>query len=366
LIIRDIGILGMGLWEGQVITNDYYGDRYLKSAAVKDPYRGNRSDDGTIRIAGMVFTPDRYARTIKAIEESFNDPFRGARRRRIFPHDLKVSDAETEAARKAIADAGLTPADIDAVLVQSFLPDQFQPKNSALIAHNLGIRHAPAWEIDSICNSALIHLTVGSSLIQSGFGRHVLCVQSTAYSRVSDPTSSTNVQDADLASAFVLGPSPGTEIAVSWRTDGRLHGAIRLQWATPGDVPPARWWERTPEKLLIRFDAALQEQVMAEIAGNATTVCQEALGRAGMRHDDLDLFIAHQPMSWNRAFMEDVLELRDGVAFDTFEEYACINSVGIPASIYEARRSGRLRRGSRVLLFGPAAGYTYAAAAIRW
>ncbi|APR79637.1 3-oxoacyl-[acyl-carrier-protein] synthase, KASIII [Minicystis rosea] len=366
MIIRDIGILGMGLWEGEVITNDHYGDRYLARAQVKDPYRGMRGDDGTVRIAGMVLSPDRYPRAIAAIEQSFRDPYRGTLRRRLFPHDLKVSDAETEAARKAIADAGLTPADIDAVLVQSFLPDQFQPKNSAIIAHNLGIRHAPAWEIDSICNSALIHLTVGSSLIVSGFGRHILCVQSTAYSRVSDPASSTNIQDADLASAFVLGPSPGTEMAVSWRTDGRLHGAIRLAWGTPGGEPPARWWERSPERLQIRFDPALQEEVMSEIAGNAKTVCDEALQRAGMRSDDLETFIAHQPMSWNKAFMEDVLSLEDGVAYDTFEEYACINSVGIPASIYEARRSGRIKRGSNVLLFGPAAGYTYAAAAIRW
>lgn len=366
MIIRDIGVLGMGIWEGEVVTNDHYGDRYLERAKVKDPYRGNRSEDGAIHIAGMTFTRDRYPRTIEAIDRSFRDPFRGTQRRRLFPRDLKVSDAETEAARKAIADAGLTPADIDAVLVQSFLPDQVQPKNSALIAHNLGIRHAPAWEIDSICNSALIHLTVGSSLIVSGFGRHVLCVQSTAYSRVSDPASSTNVQDADLASSFVLGPSPGAEMAVSWRTDGRLHAAIRLEWAMPGDQPPARWWERSPEKLQIRFDPALQEQVMSEIAQNARTVCDEALDRAQMRTEELDIFIAHQPMAWNSAFMADVLGLADGVAFDTFEEYACINSVGIPASIYEARRSGRIKRGSKVLLFGPAAGYTFAAAAIRW
>ncbi len=143
MLIRDIGILGMGLWEGEVVTNDHYGDRYLKGAPIKDPYRGRRSEDGTVRIAGMEFTKEKHPRVLAALERSFQDPYRGTQRRRYFPRDLKVSDAETEAARNAIADAGLTPDDIDAVLVQSFLPDELQPKNAALIAHNLGIRRAP-------------------------------------------------------------------------------------------------------------------------------------------------------------------------------------------------------------------------------
>jgi 3-oxoacyl-[acyl-carrier-protein] synthase III len=366
VIIQDIGILGMGLWKGEVISNDRFASTHVTGSEVKDPYRGQRSDDGTIRIAGMEFTSDRYARTIAALERSFLDPCRGTQRRRYFPTDLKVSDAESEAARNAIADAGLTPADVGAVLVQSFLPDVIQPKNAALVAHNLGIHNAPAWEVDSICNSALTHVTVGSSLIMSGLARHVLCVQSTAYSRVSDPSSSSAIQEGDMASAFVLGPSAGTRMACSFRTDGRLHAAINLHWGPPAGSPQRRWWEPSQERLLIGFEPTLQQQVMGEIAGNALTVCTEALQRAEMRRGDLDLFIAHQPMSWNRAFMEDVLDLADGVAFDTFEEYASINSAGIPASVHHARLEGRIKKGSKVLLFGPAAGYTFSAIAIKW
>jgi 3-oxoacyl-[acyl-carrier-protein] synthase III len=365
-MIRDVGILGIGLWEGTVVPNGHFSVSSPGSTQVKDPYRGRLSDDGTVRIAGMDFKPDKYARTIAAIQRAFEDPFRGTQRRRFFPRELKVSDAETEAARKALADAAVSPADIGAVLVQSFLPDEVQPKNAAIIAHNLGIRAAPAWEVDSICNSSLTHLTVGASLLLSGFARYVLCVQSTAYSRVSDPTSSSAMQEGDMASAFVLGPSTGTLMTSSWRTDGRLHGAIKLHWAPPAGAPPRRWWERSQDSLLIGFDPALQEQVMRDIAENCRVVCDEALSRAELRREEIDIFIAHQPMSWNRAFMEDILDLADGIAFDTFEEYASINSAGIPASICEARRVGRIKKGSKVLLFGPAAGYTYAAMAIRW
>jgi 3-oxoacyl-[acyl-carrier-protein] synthase-3 len=366
MIVRDIGIIGMGLWDGEVVTNDRFDQAHFASAPVKDPYRGCRGDDGTIRIAGMEFIPEKHPRTIAAIEKSFLDPFRGTRRRRFFPDEMKVSDAETDAARGALADAGIGPEDVDVLLVQSFLPDEIQPKNAPIIAHNLGITHAPAWEVDSVCNSALTQMTVGASLITSGFARHVLCVQSVAYSRVSDRSVSSSIQEGDMASAFVLGPSPGTVMASSWRTGGSLHAAIKLHWTAPGRARPRRWWERSHESFLIGFDAKLQEKVNGEIAAHALLTCEEALGRVEMRLGDVEVFISHQPMSWYRAFMEDVLALPDGVAFDTFEEYANVNSASLPSALYVARRSGVVGAGKRVLLYCPAAGYTYGAIALRW
>ena len=365
LITRDIGILGMGLWEGEPVTNDYFGAR-LAAAEVNDPYKGRRAADGTIRVAGLEFTPESHPRTVAAIAHAFTDPFRGTRRRRFFPRDLRVSDAETEAARKAIADAGLQPSDIDAVLVQSFLPDELHPKNAALICHNLGIQRALSWEVDTICNSSITQLMSGSSLLMSGFARHVLFVQSVAYSRVTDPTSSSTVQEADMASAFVLGPSPGTRMAFGWRTDGSLHAAIKLHWAPPSGAKKRRWWESAPEGLYIDFDPELQAQLMGQIVKNAPIVCAEALERGEMTREDVEVFITHQATYWQSSLMEDVLGLKPGAGFEMFEEYANINSAGIPASVFHALKAGKISKGSKVLLFGPAAGYTYAAAAIHW
>ncbi len=365
MLVKDIGIVGMGLWEGEPVSNEYFG-AHLSSAQVKDPYKGRRADDGTIRVAGLELTTERHPRTVTAVAHAFSDPFRGTRRRRFFPRDLKVSDAETEAAQKAIADAGLTPADVDVVLTQSFLPDELHPKNAALICHNLGIHRAPAWEVDTICNSSITQLMVASSLIASRMAARVLCVQSVAYSRVTDPGASSTVQEADMASAFVVGPSPGTRIGFAWHTDGQLHAAIKLVWAPPAAARSRRWWEGAPEALSIAFDPELQAQLMGQIAKNAPVVCAEALGRAEIRVEDVDVFITHQATYWQSSFMEDVIGVPPGAGFEMFEEYANINSAGIPASVCHARKSERIARGRKVLLFGPAAGYTYAAAAIHW
>ncbi|WP_394822419.1 3-oxoacyl-ACP synthase III family protein [Pendulispora albinea] len=363
--LSGMGVLGVAIFSGDVVTNDAF-PASLQTARAADPFRGRRSPDGTIRIAGMEFSHPKWSRTIRALERAFEDPFRGTRRRRYFPPGMLSSDAEAEAGRRAIEGAGLTRDRIDALLVQSFLPDEIQPQNAALVAHKLGLSNLPSWGVDSICNSPIAQLQVACALVASGQAEHVLCVHSAAYSRVQDPGSSCTFQDADMAAAFVVGPSPGSRIDCAWRTDGRLHAAIRLHWAVPQNEGVRRYWQPSRERLMVGWDEALQAQVMGELEGYTVTVCGEALARANMKIDDIDVFISHHPNAWFGAFMADALGLRDGIVFDTFEEYAVINSATLTSSIYEALRARRIERGSRVLLFGPGAGYTYGAAAMVW
>jgi 3-oxoacyl-[acyl-carrier-protein] synthase III len=365
--IKDIGIVGTGIWEGEPVCNPPLRDSASPRAdKVTDPFRGRRGADGVVRIAGMELTVERHPRTVAAIERNFTDPYRCSRRRRLFPRDLDISDAEAEVGRKAMADAGIGPEDVGALLVHSFLPDCINPKNSALVAHKLGIRWAPAWEIESACNSVLAHITVGSMLIQTGFARHVLCIQSAAYSRISDLGTSSSIQEADLATAFVLGPSPGSEISYAWATDGELHDAIRLEWGQPMSSVTRRWWEPSQESLLIRFDEVLQARVMGDFEAHIKRVSDEAMTKAGMGYDELAILIPHQGMSWMRPLMEDILGVREGVGFDTFEEFGNVNSPGIASCLHEARQLNRLKRGTKLLIAAPGAGYTYAAVAMRW
>jgi 3-oxoacyl-[acyl-carrier-protein] synthase-3 len=191
-------------------------------------------------------------------------------------------------------------------------------------------------------------------------------VQSIAYSRLRDPLASTTVFEADMASAFVLGRVPGARMAFSWRTAGEKHAAISLEWRRPTGAGPGRFWQGPSERLLISFDRELQKHVTTDVARYAKITCGEALDRAELTLGDIELFVSHQPMSWYTAYMEDTLGLADGIAFATFEEYANINSPSVTASLYEARRAGRVQRGTKVLLYCPAAGYTYGAVAMSW
>jgi 3-oxoacyl-[acyl-carrier-protein] synthase-3 len=363
--LRGTGILGLGVWDGPVVTNSAFPD-VMRAAIPIDPYKGRRDESGVIQIAGMELRPETHPRTIAAIQRGFADPFRGSVKRRILPHDMLMSDAEADAGRRALADAKLEPNDIDIVLAQSFMPDQLQPRNAALIASKIGITNAAAWEVDSICNSAVSQLHVAASLIAAGQAKHVLCTQSVAYSRVRDPGVSASFQEGDLATAFVVGPREGAELTFAWETDGSLHGAIRLAWDSPTGSPKRRYWEQAPERLVIRWDDELQASVMSEVGDHAKKVCGRAMWSAEVKLDDIDVFVTHHPMNWFVAFMEDTLGLRDGMAVSSFDEYASVNSACVPASLHRGVKEGRIAPGKRILMFCPGAGYTYGAAVMRW
>ncbi len=364
--LADVGSLGTGVWESAPVGNERFAHFVDASASVRDPFKGRRGDDGTINIAGLELTRKRYPRTLGAVERAFADPYRGARRRRFLGRDERISDAETAAARAAIAKAGITPGDIDLILTHSFLPDEFTPKNAARIADNLGMIRTAAWELDSICNSAISQMTTAAAMVSAGLARNVLCTQSCVYSRVTDPNTASTVQEGDLAAAYVLGARPGGRMAFAWRTDGRLHDATLLQWDAPTGSGRRRYWEQPKEQLLIRFDGELQPQVMSDLQRYAPIVVEEALARAEMRLEDVDVFISHQPMAWYPEFIEETLGLKEGTMVHTFEEYANVNSPSLTASLHHALATNRVPSGARVLLFGPAAGYTYGAAALRW
>lgn len=363
--LRDVQVIGTGLWDGPPVENADVPSLGAPKTT-KDPFKGKPDELGVVRIAGMELDATRYARTIAAIGRAFDDPFRGTRRRRFFPPDLKSSDAEAAAGRAALIDAGITSDDVDAVLVQSFIPDEVQPKNAALVAEALGIRNAIAWGVDSVCNSVISQMHVGSALIASGQADHVLCVVSTAYSRVADHGLSATVQEGDMAGAFVLARRAGKRIDFGWRVDGRLHAAIKLAWDAPTDAAPRAWWQPSRERLLIRFTPELQQQVMGELTVHMKELSHEVLARAEMPLESVDVVLSHQPMSWYGELMADTLALRNDVVFLTFEEYANINSASMAASMHHARKAGRIQEGSNVLFFCPAAGYVFGAAAVRW
>lgn len=363
-MFHNIGILGTGLWEGPVVENHMI---TVADGVHRDPFKGRRGDDGLVRIAGLELHPQRHRRALLQIEQSYRDPYRGTVRRRICPHAVLPSEMEADAAQRALADAGLQPGDVDAVLVQSFLSDYMQPKNASRVCSLLGVHHALAMNVDTLCNSAASQLLLGAALIQSRQARHVLCVQSTVFSFVTDPGTSAAVQEADMSSAFVLGPVRGARLACVSHVEGRLHGAVRMDWIVPEGAASGRRYCQPPAvQLGTVFDERLKAEAMQDMAARALPLCQEALERAELGGlEGVGVFVCHQPLSWACALFADLLGLPDGVALDVFPEYANIGSCSVPAGLHHARQAGRLGSGQTLLVFAPAGGATYLALALR-
>ncbi len=103
------------------------------------------------------------------------DPFRGTVERRVLEPNQTALSLESSAARKALASAGMTPGDVEHLLVVSFMPDQPGFGNAAFLARELGIMR-PAWNIESTCAGAYAAFQAATALVQSGQCGTVLVV----------------------------------------------------------------------------------------------------------------------------------------------------------------------------------------------
>jgi 3-oxoacyl-[acyl-carrier-protein] synthase-3 len=356
-------ILGIGVClPEQVRTNDYWPSGF--SPRAEKLSRANilaleRSTSG----GALALRPEITA-AMAALGE---DPFNGARERRVLADNLEPSDLEAEAARRAMSAAGVRPDEIDLVMVASLVPDRLHPSNAPAVQAKCELVNATAWSVDVGCASFQPHLVTGSALIASGAYRRILCVYSSACSRVLDYSSGWSPSFGDGASAFVLGEGPrGHGLLGHWsRTDGSLREGVVYAPIRDGSAEP-RWYQHEGLVRLVSLDA-----VGGKSAGvRSTEFCVEAskgaLADAGLTIDDVDFFLCNQSVGWLVDACRRALGLPESKTMSSFPELANIGAAIIPIHLDRARRAGKIKDGDRILIYSPGAGLTRAAVVYRW
>ncbi|HLJ66745.1 MAG TPA: beta-ketoacyl-ACP synthase III [Chloroflexota bacterium] len=287
----------------------------------------------------------------------------GIKQRHIVAPDETTSSMGTEAARRAIERAGLTPDDIDLVIVGTATPDFQFPATACLIQDALGI-HGGAFDLEAGCTSFMYALALASSLVASGMQRHVLVVGSESLSRILDWTDrATCVLFGDGAGAVVVseGSHAGLEPQYVLGSDG--SGAQALCLPAGGSKMPAR--EET-----VRNGLHFVRMAGPEVFRFATRVVAEStnqvLQKVGMDASEIDLFIPHQA---NHRIIDAAVR-RLGIpterVFVNIDRYGNTSSASIPIALCEAEEQGRLKPGDRVVMVGFGAGLTWAAGVIQW
>ena len=260
------------------------------------------------------------------------------------------SDIEAEACRKTLDKAGLSPSEIDLLIVHSIVADELLPRNDCKLHHLLELRpDVGAVAVESICSSMVTQLVMASGLIRSGQAKRVLCSTSSCHSRISDYENTYSLYIGDAAAAFIVG-EVDTFGLLGWamRSDGSLHHAIR-----------------TDRKLLQTvLEPAPQKLVVDQLVDQCRQTVGACLARCDLSIDEIDCFISHQPTAWWHPMCLDALGLESERGFETFRKYANISACCLTLNLAEAKECGRVNRGDRVLLFAANAGYGYAAAVI--
>lgn len=288
----------------------------------------------------------------------------GIRERRIAGDDEAASDMAVPAARKALAAAGVEPEEVDLIIVATLTPDHAFPATACIVQDRLGCRNAGAFDLSAGCTGFIYALVTGAGFIAGGGMQNVLVIGSEALSKILNwEDRSTCVLFGDGAGAVVLRRVPeGMGLLSSYLgSDGA--GARMLQVPAGGSRMPV--CDRRVDKSLLCLQMNGREvyRFAVRVMGEAAL---EAVRRAGLEKEDIDLFIPHQA---NIRIIEAAakrLDLSMDRVVVNVDRYGNTSSASVPIALDEALRSGRLKPGDNVVMVGFGAGLTWGAVAMKW
>ena len=272
-------------------------------------------------------------------------------RRRAAPED-RLSDYASRAGAGALARAHVDAADLDLVVVATMTQDELTPNTAPLVAQALGAHRAGAFDVGAACTAWLTGLGLGAAQIESGRADLVLLVGADFITRITDyDDKKTAPLFADAAGAVVLGTAGETGA-------GRIGPVVLRSDGSHGESIIA-----THEDRVLRMDGP---EVYRHAVTRMTEVTRDAIARAGLTLDDIDLFVYHQANARITRALADRRGLAPERVVDCIEYLGNASAATIPVALLAAEEDGRLAPGARVLVSAFGAGFTWGGGVIEW
>jgi 3-oxoacyl-[acyl-carrier-protein] synthase-3 len=274
----------------------------------------------------------------------------GIRERRHLNGTVTLTDLALEACIEALADAGRAAADIDHVIVATFTPDRLMPGLAPKLAKLLGTDGAGAIDVNAACAGFLYGLDQTAALIESGRVNRALVVGAEALSRVTDPNDrGTAILFADGAAAVVV-EAGDFEV-----------GCSPFVLASDGEHGDLLYAER--DERLLRMEG---QEVYRHAVERMVEATREALRRADMTVDDVDVLIVHQA---NQRIIDAAarrLKVPEEKVFANVATIANTSSASIPLALHHAELAGALKPGDTVALAAFGGGFVWGAGIVKW
>ncbi|PYR76856.1 MAG: 3-oxoacyl-ACP synthase [Acidobacteria bacterium] len=289
----------------------------------------------------------------------------GIRERHIVDPGVATSDLAAEAARDAIARAGLTPDDIDFIVVGTTTPDMMFPSTACLVQTKIGAAHAWGFDLGAACSGFTYALTTAAQLVSAGGSKHALVIGADVMSSIIDYTDRTTcVLFGDGAGAVIVEASDEDNIGIidyENFIDGSGGGALCMP--AGGSLRPAS--QETVEQRLhyVKQDGAT---VFKFAVRNTEEAARRILDRNGIKPCEIDLFVSHQA---NRRIIRsatDKLGIPSEKVVINIERFGNTTAGTIPLALNDAVNDGRLKKGDLLLLASVGAGFTVGTVLMRW
>ncbi len=288
----------------------------------------------------------------------------GIRERRVASEEEVASDLAHEASVKALQMAGLSPKDIDLIIVATVSGDMPLPSTACILQHKLDATKAAAFDINAACSGFIYALAVADAFIKSGIYRNILVVGTEVLSRFTDwQDRTTCVLLGDGAGAVVLAPSNNEYGVLSIKifADGSMWDLLHIP--AGGSKMPAS--EETVKNRL-HFIKMRGNETFKVAVRTLEKLVIETLKENGVKSSELALLIPHQA---NMRIISATAK-RLGLSLDrvmlNLDKYGNTSAASIPIALDEAARQGKIKEGDYILLEAFGGGLTWGAALIRW
>jgi 3-oxoacyl-[acyl-carrier-protein] synthase-3 len=275
-----------------------------------------------------------------------------------------TSQFATLASQQAIERAGIDADDIDLILCATVTPDQILPSTACLIQAQLGANKAAAMDIVAACSGFVYGITIAEPMIRSGQIKYALIIGAELLTRYVDYTDrSTCVLFGDGAGAAILGPVEGDRgvLAAKIRSDGRYEE----QLYAPGGGTKGGFTAET----IARGDHFFKmkgNEVFKVAVRSMNDISRQVLCEAGLKTEDIDLFIPHQANQRITEAVANQLKVDMSRVYSNIARTGNTSSASIPICLDECVESGRIKPGDNVLMASFGGGFTWGAVTLRW
>jgi 3-oxoacyl-[acyl-carrier-protein] synthase-3 len=299
----------------------------------------------------------------------------GIRERRYVNNDGKTwtSDLATEAAKRAIANAGIEPTDIDCIIVGTLSPDFHFPGTGVVVQKKLGIAektNCACFDIRQQCSAFVYGLQMADAFVRTGMYKRVLLIGAELHSHSLDYTTrgrDVSILFGDGAGAFVLGPQETDDpkagiMYTAAHADGngamdlyvKLYEICRLPYL---DYNPAD--RATNEMMYPRMEG---KRVFLNAVRGMVMSTQTALAKTGLTWDDIQWFVPHQANLRINEKVAEVAKIPPEKVLNTIQFYGNTTAATVPLTIDHWRQQGKVKPGDRILSSVFGSGFTWGAA----
>lgn len=281
----------------------------------------------------------------------------GIRQRHIAADNETTSDLALHASRRAIEAAGIAPGNIGLIILATTTPDMVFPSTACILQAKLGIKNAPAFDVQAVCSGFMYALAAADQFMKSGAYEHILVVGSEIYSRILDWK--------DRGTCVLFGDGAGAAVLSRSTTPGILSSHLHADgsYADILSVPGQVCGGGVKGRPLLQMEGNAVFKFAVKALGD---VADEALAANGMSKADVDWLVPHQA---NIRIIQATAK-RMGMSMEkvvtTVERHANTSAASIPLALDEAVRDGRIRSGQNILLEGVGGGFTWGAVLVKW